>query len=85
MTIADTGRGIPASQLPLIWERFYRVDPSRDRTTGGMGLGLALSKRMVEGMAGTIDASSAEGAGTTMTVRLPRGGDVTTSVRSVHA
>ncbi len=69
--IADTGRGIPDEQLPFIWERFYRVDPSRDRTTGGMGLGLALTKRMVEGMGGTIGAASTLGAGTTITIRLP--------------
>jgi two-component system sensor histidine kinase BaeS len=71
--IADTGRGIPADQLPLIWDRFYRVDPSRDRATGGMGLGLAVTKRMVTGMGGTIDAASQLGVGTTITVRLPAG------------
>jgi signal transduction histidine kinase len=71
IVIADTGRGIPAEQVPLIWERFYRVDPSRDRATGGMGLGLALSKRMVEGMAGEISATSEPGIGTTVTIRLP--------------
>jgi signal transduction histidine kinase len=72
IVIADTGRGIPAEHLPLIWERFYRVDPSRDRTTGGMGLGLALTKRLVEGMGGTVSAASDEGVGTTMTIRLVR-------------
>jgi two-component system sensor histidine kinase BaeS len=69
--VADTGRGIPADQLPLIWDRFSRVDPSRDRATGGMGLGLALSKRMVEGMGGTISATSTAGVGTTIVIRLP--------------
>ncbi|MFY7920963.1 MAG: sensor histidine kinase [Gemmatimonas sp.] len=69
--VADTGRGIPADQLPLIWDRFSRVDPSRDRATGGMGLGLALSKRMVEGMGGMISATSTVGAGTTIAIRLP--------------
>ena len=68
--IADTGRGIAAVHLPLIWERFYRVDASRDRATGGMGLGLALTKRMVEGMGGTIGITSVEGAGTTVTLQL---------------
>ena len=71
--VADTGRGIPADQLPLIWDRFSRVDPSRDRATGGMGLGLALSKRMVEGMGGTISATSTVGVGTTIVMRLPGG------------
>jgi signal transduction histidine kinase len=70
ITVADTGRGIAPEHLPLIWERFYRVDPSRDRSTGGMGLGLALTKRMVEGMGGTIAASSTVGVGTTITIRL---------------
>ncbi len=69
--VADTGRGIPADQLPLIWDRFYRVDASRDRATGGMGLGLALTRRMVEGMGGTISAESAVGVGTTIAIRLP--------------
>ncbi|MBC7843806.1 MAG: HAMP domain-containing protein [Gemmatimonadaceae bacterium] len=69
--VSDSGRGIPADKLPHIFERFYRVDPSRDRTTGGMGLGLALSRRMVERMHGTIAAHSTEGVGTRITVRLP--------------
>ena len=71
IVVSDSGRGIPADQLPLIFERFYRVDPSRDRATGGMGLGLALSKRMVERMRGTIAAESTEGSGTRIIVRLP--------------
>jgi signal transduction histidine kinase len=74
--VEDSGRGIPVEQLPLIWDRFYRVDPSRDRATGGMGLGLALTRRMVEGMGGTIDAESEPGVGTTITIRLPSGDDV---------
>lgn len=76
--VADTGRGIPADQLPLIWDRFSRVDPSRDRATGGMGLGLALSKRMVEGMGGTISATSTAGVGTTIVIRLPGGNQAPT-------
>lgn len=69
--VADTGSGIPAEHLPFIWDRFYRVDASRDRSTGGMGLGLALSRRLVEGMGGAIHAVSEPGIGTTITVRLP--------------
>ncbi|MCC7052975.1 MAG: HAMP domain-containing protein [Gemmatimonadaceae bacterium] len=71
--VADTGTGIPAEHLPLIWDRFYRVDASRDRATGGMGLGLALTKRLVEGMGGIIGVASHVGVGTTFTVRLPAG------------
>jgi signal transduction histidine kinase len=70
IAVADTGRGIPAGQLARIWDRFYRVDASRDRSTGGMGLGLALSKRMMEGMGGAISATSEEGVGTVVTLRL---------------
>jgi two-component system sensor histidine kinase BaeS len=69
--VTDTGRGIPADQLAHIFDRFYRVDPSRDRTTGGMGLGLALAKRMVERMEGTIRAESETGQGTCITIRFP--------------
>ena len=71
--VVDTGSGIPAEHLPLIWERFYRVDASRDRSTGGMGLGLALTKRLVEGMGGSIAVVSTVGVGTRFTVRLPAG------------
>ena len=74
--VSDTGRGIPPEHLPYIWDRFYRVDASRDRATGGMGLGLALSRRMVEGMGGTIQATSAPGQGTRILIRLPGGGSV---------
>jgi signal transduction histidine kinase len=71
IAVADRGRGIPAEHLPQIWDRFYRVDASRDRATGGMGLGLALTKRMVEGMGGTISAASTLGVGTMIVIRLP--------------
>jgi Histidine kinase-, DNA gyrase B-, and HSP90-like ATPase/Rubredoxin metal binding domain len=71
--IADSERGIAAAHLPFIWDRFYRVDASRDRATSGTGLGLALSRRMVEGMGGTINATSQPSLGTTITVQLPTG------------
>jgi signal transduction histidine kinase len=72
ISVADTGHGIPESHLPLIWERFHRVDPSRDRASGGMGLGLALVRQLVEGMGGTVAAESREGAGSVFRVMLPR-------------
>jgi signal transduction histidine kinase len=69
----DHGAGIPAADLPHIFERFYRGDPSRTRTTGGFGLGLAIAKALVEAYGGTITADSAPGKGTRMTVELPVG------------
>lgn len=71
--VTDHGRGIPPEHLPLVWERFYRVDPSRDRTSGGMGLGLAVARHLVEGMGGRVSAESEPGRGSTFTVALPAG------------
>jgi len=68
---ADHGPGIPAVDLPRIFERFYRGDPSRTRATGGFGLGLAIAKALVEAYGGTIAAHSLTGDGTRMTVELP--------------
>ena len=69
LTVSDTGPGIPAEDLPRVFERFYRGDKSR--TGGNAGLGLAISKAIVEAHGGTIEVSSKENAGTTFTVRLP--------------
>jgi heavy metal sensor kinase len=68
---ADHGPGIPAADLPRIFERFYRGDPSRTRATGGFGLGLAIAKALVEAYGGTIAAHSSGSHGTRMTVELP--------------
>lgn len=70
IAVSDTGRGIPAAQLGLIWERFHRVDPSRDRASGGMGLGLTLVRQLVEGMGGSVRAESEEGRGSVFRVTL---------------
>jgi signal transduction histidine kinase len=67
----DHGVGIPAADLPHIFERFYRGDPSRNRATGGFGLGLAIAKALVEAYGGRIVAESQQGEGTRMTVHLP--------------
>ncbi len=68
--IANTGPDIPAAELPLIWERLYRVDRSRARTTGGAGIGLAIVRQIVEGHGGEVGARS--GGGTTeIWFRLP--------------
>jgi len=67
----DHGAGISATDLPHVFERFYRGDPSRTRATGGFGLGLAIAKALVEAYGGSISAESTPGKGTRMTVELP--------------
>jgi two-component system, OmpR family, sensor kinase len=69
LTVSDTGQGIGAEDLPRVFERLYRADKSR--STGGNGLGLAISKAVVEAHGGTIEVASEENVGTTFTVRLP--------------
>ena len=71
LQVADTGVGIPEDALSQIFERFYRVDKARSRSTGGSGLGLAIVKSMVERNEGTILAQSAPGEGTVFTVTFP--------------
>jgi signal transduction histidine kinase len=74
VSVADTGEGIPAQDLPLIFERFYRVDKSRARKTGGSGLGLTIAKRLVEAHGGTIEVKSEPGQGSTFTFTIPVAG-----------
>ena len=69
--VSDRGSGIPAQHLPLIFERFYRVDTSRARHTGGSGLGLAIVHSLVSAQGGHITIDSVEGMGTTITFWLP--------------
>jgi len=70
--IEDRGVGIPESELPKIFEPFYRVDRSRSRETGGYGLGLSLCKRIMEAHGGSIAIASREGEGTEVTLAFPR-------------
>ncbi len=70
VTVTDTGEGIPAELLPRVFERFYQVDQSRQRGRGA-GLGLAITKEIVEAHGGTITAESVVGLGSKFTVRLP--------------
>jgi signal transduction histidine kinase len=69
--VIDQGAGIPAQHLPLIFDRFYRVEPSRNRQSGGAGLGLAIVQSLVNAHGGRIAAESLEGQGTTMTFWIP--------------
>jgi two-component system phosphate regulon sensor histidine kinase PhoR len=71
IAVADTGEGIPAADLPRIFERFYRVDRSRTRGSGRTGLGLAIARHAVESQGGTIAVSSTLGTGSTFTIALP--------------
>ncbi len=71
-TVSDTGTGIPADELPYIFERFYRVDPARKRRDqGGAGLGLSIAYWITRSHDGRIEVSSEEGKGTTFSVWLP--------------
>ncbi|MDH4269642.1 MAG: ATP-binding protein [Dehalococcoidia bacterium] len=71
VSVSDTGEGIPAEDLPHIFERFYRVDKSRARATGGSGLGLTIAKRLIEAHGGTIVVQSKLGKGSRFSFTLP--------------
>jgi signal transduction histidine kinase len=75
VTVSDTGPGIPADQVPHIFERFYRGDPARPRdaspAASGAGLGLAIAKWIAEAHGGTIEVTSQLGHGTAITLHLP--------------
>ena len=74
VSVTDTGKGIPAEDLPNIFERFYRVDKSRARATGGSGLGLTIAKRLVEAHGGKIEVQSEPGKGSRFAFTLPSSG-----------
>jgi signal transduction histidine kinase len=71
VAFADTGNGIAPEDLPHVFDRFYRADRARVRTSGGSGLGLAIAQWIVKAHGGRIDIQSQLGAGTTVTVWLP--------------
>ncbi|WBB80078.1 PAS domain-containing protein [Micromonospora sp. WMMD882] len=75
LTVTDTGVGIPADQLPGLFERFHRVVGAAGRSVEGTGLGLALTRELVRLHDGEIDVASEPGRGATFTVRLPYGGE----------
>ncbi len=71
--LADNGPGVPAADLSRLFERFWRSDPSRSRTTGGSGLGLAIARQIVEAHGGHIHAEPTPGGGLTLAFWLPAG------------
>ncbi|MBI2516398.1 MAG: histidine kinase [Opitutae bacterium] len=73
IAVRDNGPGIPAEDLPHIFERFYRVEKGRSRESGGTGLGLSIVKHIVQMHGGRVWAESAPGQGTSIVIRLPRG------------
>jgi two-component system sensor histidine kinase SenX3 len=71
IAVADQGVGIPARDLERVFERFYRVDRARSRSTGGTGLGLSIVRHVAANHSGTVSVESREGEGSTFTLRLP--------------
>ena len=71
ISVTDQGIGIPESEIERIFERFYRVDPARSRETGGTGLGLSIVKHIVAKHGGEVKVWSAQGVGSTFSIRLP--------------
>ncbi|WP_345421089.1 SpoIIE family protein phosphatase [Pseudonocardia xishanensis] len=73
LEVADTGTGVPAGEVPRLFDRFHRVRTARARSREGSGIGLALVRNLVEVHGGTVEVSSVDGSGSTFTVRLPFG------------
>lgn len=73
ITVSDTGRGIPAADLPRLFDRFFRSEQARAEGEAGFGLGLAIAKSIVDSMGGSISVVSELGSGTTFTIVLRRG------------
>lgn len=85
ISVVDQGIGIPPEEIERIFERFYRVDPARHRSTGGTGLGLSIVKHVAATHGGEIDVWSAEGQGSTFTLTLPRYSEASASATDQEA
>jgi two-component system phosphate regulon sensor histidine kinase PhoR len=72
LAVEDTGPGIPPDHLPRVFERFYRVDPSRARQSGGAGLGLAITKHIALSHGGRVEAANRSGGGARFAITLPK-------------
>src|SRR3954470_18671607 len=79
--VCDEGLGIPRSEQARIFEKFYRLDVEMTRGVGGSGLGLYISREIVQQMGGSLSVESTAGAGSTFTVTLPRSGSVSQIAR----
>jgi len=75
LAVIDDGPGVPAEDLPRLFDRFYRADTSRTRTSGGAGLGLAIVRAIVQAHGGSIEAENLPEGGSRFTVRLPASGE----------
>jgi two-component system, OmpR family, sensor kinase len=71
LAVLDRGPGLPAEQLERIAGAFYRAEPSRNRTTGGVGLGLSIAEAVVDAHGGTLDFSNRDGGGFAARMTLP--------------
>ena len=71
LTVADDGAGIPAADLPFIWERFYKVDKAHTRENHGTGLGLSIAREIIERHGATVAVTSEAGKGTTFVLQFP--------------
>jgi signal transduction histidine kinase len=71
ITVTDTGVGIPKEDIPLVFDRFYRSDKSRNKESGGHGLGLSIAKWIIGSHNGKIEVESTVGKGTKVSVLLP--------------
>ncbi|MER2600382.1 MAG: HAMP domain-containing sensor histidine kinase [Caldilineales bacterium] len=75
ISVSDTGSGIPADELPYVFDRFWKGDRARTREGVGSGLGLAIARQLVRAHSGSIEAASPPGSGAVFTVQLPRGSE----------